>query len=385
MSVINKMLRDLDQRQTAQVQLDNKSGAPVLRHGTASVGETAVPRPTARRGFNQSVAVLILLALLAVAIGGAFWWWQKSPPDAGAPVASQPTTQTAPVPAAATVTATVSTASTAAATPAPKADSVSVEPPDRIASKANTSAKSPSVKTVDRSIPPPDRPANGAGSDGANFKLSLAVSQSASPKTVAAPQPAAVSSAGAGSGAGAGASADGQTAQVRQLQAGRETLAQAQGLWNAGSHDAAIELLQQALAIAERSALSSSTAANTQLLATLAREQGRMQLAQGRPQAALDGLTRLEPLLGRDADAWALRGNVAQRLGRHQDSVHAYTTALQIRPNEQRWLLGAAVSLAALGQTGGASEMAAKARALGPISVEVQNYLRQAGVPLNEP
>lgn len=383
MSVINKMLRDLDQRQTAQVQLDNKSGAPVLRHGTASVGETAVPRPTARRGFNQSVAVLILLALLAVAIGGAFWWWQKSPPEAVAPLVSQPATQTAPVPAAATVTATVSTATTAAATPAPKADSVSVEPPDRIASKANTSAKSPSIKTVDRSPPPPDRPANGAGSDGANLKLSLAVSQSASPKTVAAPQPAAVSSAGAG--ASAGVSADGQTAQVRQLQAGRETLAQAQGLWNAGSHDAAIELLQQALAIAERSALSSATAANTQLLATLAREQGRMQLAQGRPQAALDGLTRLEPLLGRDADAWALRGNVAQRLGRHLDSVHAYTTALQIRPDEQRWLLGAAVSLAALGQTGGASEMAAKARALGPISVEVQNYLRQAGVPLNEP
>jgi Tfp pilus assembly protein PilF len=384
-SVINKMLRDLDQRQTAQVQLDNKSGAPVLRQGTASVGETAVPRPTARRGFNQSVAVLIQLALLAVAIGGAFWWWQKSPADAGAPLASQPSTQTAPVPAAATDTATGSTVSTAAATPATKADSVSVEPPDRIASKANTSAKSPSVKTVDRSIPPPDRPANGAGSEGANLKLSLAVSQTVSPKTVAALQPAAVSSAGAGSGASAGVSADGQTAQVRQLQAGRETLAQAQGLWNAGSHDAAIELLQQALAIAERSALSSSTAANTQLLATLAREQGRMQLAQGRPQAALDGLTRLEPLLGRDADAWALRGNVAQRLGRHQDSVHAYTTALQIRPNEQRWLLGAAVSLAALGQTGGASEMAAKARALGPISAEVQNYLRQAGVPLNEP
>ena len=80
-----------------------------------------------------------------------------------------------------------------------------------------------------------------------------------------------------------------------------------------------------------------------------------------------------------------MRGNVAQRLGRHQDSVHAYTTALQLRPNEQRWLLGAAVSLAALGHTADASEMAAKARAQGPISAEVQNYLRQAGVALSEP
>jgi Flp pilus assembly protein TadD len=110
-----------------------------------------------------------------------------------------------------------------------------------------------------------------------------------------------------------------------------------------------------------------------------------MQLADGRPQAALEGLTRLEPLLGREADAWAMRGNAAQRLGRHQDSVQAYSKALQLRPNEQRWLLGAAVSLAALGQTANASDMATKARALGPISKEVQAYLRQAGVRLNEP
>jgi Flp pilus assembly protein TadD len=169
------------------------------------------------------------------------------------------------------------------------------------------------------------------------------------------------------------------------LQAGREALAQAQSLWNAGSHDAASELLQQALGLAERTAGSSPTGANAQLLATLAREQARMQIANGRPQAALDGLSRLESYIGQDADAWALRGNAAQRLGRHQDSVRAYTAALQIRPNEQRWLLGAAVSQAALGQAANASELAAKARALGPISKEVQNYLRQSGVSLNEP
>jgi tetratricopeptide (TPR) repeat protein len=162
-------------------------------------------------------------------------------------------------------------------------------------------------------------------------------------------------------------------------------LTQAQSLWNAGSRDAANELLQHALLIAEHSAGSSPTPATMQLLATLAREQGRMQIAEGRPQAALDGLTRLEPSLSQDADAWAMRGNAAQRLSRHQESVRAYSAALQIRPNEQRWLLGAAVSLAALGQTANASDMAAKARALGPISKEVQTYLRQAGVSLNEP
>ena len=58
--------------------------------------------------------------------------------------------------------------------------------------------------------------------------------------------------------------------------------------------------------------------------------------------------------------------------------------ALQSRPNEQRWMLGAAVSLAALGQTSSATEMANKARAVGLISPEVQAYLRQMGVSFDD-
>jgi tetratricopeptide (TPR) repeat protein len=219
-----------------------------------------------------------------------------------------------------------------------------------------------------------------------------ATSSVLTPIALPAPQVATSSTAsGAVAGAAPGASpsavtsTDAQAAQARQMQAGREALAQAQGLWNAGSHDAANELLQHALVLAERSASASPTPANSQLLATLAREQARMHIADGRAQAALDGLARLEPLLGQEADVWALRGNAAQRLGRHPESLRAYTTALQMRPNEQRWLLGAAVSMAALGQTANASEMAAKARAIGPVSKEVQSYLRQAGVTLIEP
>lgn len=196
-----------------------------------------------------------------------------------------------------------------------------------------------------------------------------------------APTPAPVATAAVA----ATASADSATGATRQLQAGRDALAQAQALWSAGSHDAAADLLQGAMGVIERSASSSPSVAQTQLLAALARELGRMHLAEGRPAAALDALTRVEPQLGREADIWAMRGNAAQRLGKHQDSVHAYATALQLRPNEQRWLLGSAVSLAALGQTANATEMADKARALGPISKEVQAYLRQAGVRVSEP
>jgi tetratricopeptide (TPR) repeat protein len=112
----------------------------------------------------------------------------------------------------------------------------------------------------------------------------------------------------------------------------------------------------------------------------MVRELTRMQLMESRPAPVLELLTRLEPVLGNQADLWAVRANAAQRLGRHQDSVHAYMTALQSRPNEQRWLLGAAVSLAALGQTASAADMATKARAVGVVSKDVLAYLRQMGV-----
>ena len=133
-----------------------------------------------------------------------------------------------------------------------------------------------------------------------------------------------------------------------------------------------MEVLQQAIDAAER--------ASSPLLLTLVREMARMQLAEGHYGAVWELLTRLEPHLGSQADLWAIRANAAQRLGRHQDSVHAYLIALKTRPDEQRWLLGAAVSLAALGQSTSATEMAEKARTVGPINKDIAAYLRQAGV-----
>jgi tetratricopeptide (TPR) repeat protein len=142
-------------------------------------------------------------------------------------------------------------------------------------------------------------------------------------------------------------------------------------------------LLQDVLASGERSLTASSTALGAGLLA-LVRELTRMQLADARPGAAWDLLVHLEPQIRDEADLWAVRGNAAQRLARHQDSVHAYMAALQLRPGEQRWMLGAAVSLAALGKNDAAADMADKALAVGPISKDVQAYLRQMGVPLKD-
>ena len=126
----------------------------------------------------------------------------------------------------------------------------------------------------------------------------------------------------------------------------------------------------------------SQQAANNEASLAL-RDTVRQQLARGDYTGIWNTLSHLEES-PKNSDLWAIRANAAQRLGRHQESVHAYLMALEANPNEPRWLLGAAVSLAALGKTAQAAEMAERARSLAPINKDVLNYLRQSGVSLND-
>jgi hypothetical protein len=165
-----------------------------------------------------------------------------------------------------------------------------------------------------------------------------------------------------------------------------EAIAQAQRLWNSGAREAALEFLGAALAGIERThgvELALPGAGASAALAML-RELVRMETVQARPAAVLAVLKRYERLSGGQADLWAVRGNAAQRLSHHAEAVQAYLTALKIRPGEGRWMLGAAVSLAAQGQTGAAAEFVEQARAVGVPSPEVLSYLRQLGVQVRE-
>jgi len=177
--------------------------------------------------------------------------------------------------------------------------------------------------------------------------------------------------------AGAGAPAAPPEPLKPRLPAATEVLAQAQERWNLGEPSAALGLLQSAVSRLEPAGASEATA-----LAALTREYVRMTLSQGQLTAAWSMLTRLELPLAGVADIWALRGNVAQRLGRHPEAVQAYLKALELRPNEPRWMLGAAVSLAQQGQTGPAGELAEMARQAGALRPDVANCLRQLGVVL---
>jgi len=370
MSVINKVLRDLDKRQGTTPAAPT-AAEQVLRSGTASI-ETLEPVPRARTAPASAVrwGALGLPALALALVGGGVTLWQSGvlgPQMANAPVkpASAVVTQEAPAaPTASVPAAPVAVVAVIETPPVPVVPAIVAAPASRFES---TLAVPRDIKPSGVQQPAPI-PASAAPSPPPKTPASATV-VAAAPAAISVPPAPAPSAA--------------ELAQKQQL-AVRDALAHAQSLWNAGSRDAAVDLLQQAMASTERTAQTAPGAGTTQTLVLLVREFGRIQLSEGRPGAVWDTLTRMEPLLRNEPEMWALRANAAQRLGRHQDSVHAYMTALQSRPNEQRWLLGAAVSLAALGQTTSAAEMAEKARAAGPISREVQTYLRQMGVPLRD-
>jgi MSHA biogenesis protein MshN len=360
MSVINKVLRDLDQRQSPSTR------APVdpLRRYTVGVETPTPPRRKAASRSAWGGWWLVLLFVVVGAVAGSYAWlrWQaptEMPSNAPLtlqlkdddvlnlpaslsvapvenPMAVEPVSVPEPTPPAIV----------APAVPAPVEPAIEAKSPPRAVAPTPRPAAEPVPQPATKSQPVPVAPA-----------------KSEVPAAAVGSAPASLPPAAAPS-----------TAQ-RQQQAARDALAQAQTLWNTGSQDTAVATLQAAVAVAERQD-------GGGMLLPLVRELARMELAQGQPAAVLELLVRLEPQLKNQPDLWAVRANAAQRLGRHQDSVLAYGVALQSRPAEARWLLGMAVSLAAMGQTQQAGAMVEKARASGPISPDVALYLRQQGVPM---
>jgi MSHA biogenesis protein MshN len=383
MSVINKMLRDLDQRQSPSTA---PAADPVRRH-TVSVEAHSSPRGSAAPRSRWGLW-LAMVALVALAGGVYGWQWMggEAAVRGDAPVSLRlkdddvlnlQAPSQAPIPVATPAAVAVSEVVVDAAPLPLAAASAPIEPAVVVTTPPTTVAAAPPSALATAVVPP-----NATGAAVESPRPQPVVSAAS-----VVPRAAAVASVPASSSASPArpvVPATGSPAPLpvvgvaqRQQQAARDALGQAQALWNSGSQDNAVTALQAAVAVAERQD-------NAGLLVPLVRELARMELARGHPGAVLELLTRLEPQLADQPDLWAVRANVAQRLGRHQDSLLAYGVALQSRPTESRWLLGMAVSLAAMGQTSQASAMVDKARAVGPISPDVLQYLRQQGVPLPE-
>jgi MSHA biogenesis protein MshN len=368
-SVINKMLRDLDARRVeGQLPDLQRPISPAGLQGTASVTPGRNPRPRPRRWLVLLAGALVL----ALVIFKALEAMKAQPSPAPAMVSAPPLVPQVPMPApepvpvqAATPAAPAEPLPPKATARAPALPSVPLSAPAPVAPKTQ-----PSEPLVRAQVPPAP-PSQPAVRDAPQAQTS--VPAVLPPPATPAPAPVPV----AGQMPPVAAPREANLSAERRQGAAIETLAQAQGLWNGGSREAGLDLLREAVMAVER-----AQPRDTELLARLVREQVRMELALGRAGNALALLTRLETDLSQQPDLWAVRGNAAQRLGRHAEAVHAYLAALQLRPGEQRWMLGAAVSLAAQGQLEAAGVQVEQARALGPVSPEVLTYLRQAGVAL---
>lgn len=361
MSVVNKMLRDLDQRHGARSD-DSTQGRPSigadLKHGTHSVAVGSAGATTPGYGRRIGLAVIACVVLV-----GAAWYTRQhriqgagGEPVQGAISAPQEALQPINNPV-------LSSTSVLAMVPVTIAPSRSAP----LAARPETTA--PTAAAARTAFAPGPVPAVSLRMDSMLSTRPLAAEAKAPAPTALPLKPASLV-------------ADTAPNFQRQKQASADALAQAQTLWSAGSQAAAIDLMQQAVDAAERAVKAGTSPPGNTVLLSLVREWTRMQMALGRYGPVWDTLSRLEPVLGNAPDLWGLRGNTAQRLGHHADSVRAYTAALQSHPNEQRWMLGAAVSMAALGQTDQAAAMAEKAQSVGDISREVQTYLHQMGVPL---
>lgn len=397
MSVINKVLRDLDNRSASPQQPFGEGSAAASREPLPT-GVVAVPplpvvalHPPPRRGWPWGMLLLIPLLGGLAAIG---WWWQGS---AGADAVSQsgpqkpvavpvpPVPSVAAAPVGQLVAAPVITPADAPAAAASEAlFPPGVARPEALASLPLPAPVAPPAaavvlpaggpgvpaSTVASVAPPAARLVPPAPAGAASTAARVAAVAPVAPVAPAAPKPAVEMPPVA------------IPAPVPWPDAALEAVGQAQRMWGSGARDTALAFLRDALGGMERAHGSDLAPERPGASAGLAmvRELVRMEQVMGNHAQVLALLKRHEALAARQADLWAVRGSAAQRLTQHAEAADAYRTALRLRPGEPRWMLAAAVSLAALGNVADAGQLVEQARASGPVNPEVLSYLRQLGV-----
>lgn len=128
--------------------------------------------------------------------------------------------------------------------------------------------------------------------------------------------------------------------------------------------DAARRLLQEGLAI---------NPANAQFVVAL----GRVFAERREYAKALEVLGGARPEAQSGAEYHALLGNVLQRLARHAEAAEAFQAALRGAPQNGSAWVGLGISLDALGKRAEAAEAFRRALASGPIGAELKNFAEQ--------
>ena len=321
MSLINKMLKDLEARQSGTQQPDPQSIYKGLR---------STSRPPARR----MLVVAILGGMLLAGVAGWFGWQhlRVQTPEASAP-AVMPEVATAP----AVVTAPVRPAITKPrkAVTANRTSRPAVTP----AATTNASPSSPAIEFSNRTMTKEDQAEN-KYREGVQFiRQSRSEDAEQRLRAALALNPAHVHA--------------------------RESLAAVlveQGRWLEAQ-----ALLEDGLRVLPNQVSFGF------LLA-------RLYVEQGKDAAGLQLLERLQPHAGGSPDFLAFMATLYQRTGRHADAVNYFKQATSARPAEGRWWVGLGISLEAVNDrdNGRAAFQRANALPLDPRLAEfVANRLQQ--------
>ena len=360
MSVINKMLQDLDRRQAL-----------------GAGGETNVVRASSTRSGGHEWFWRILVVLLTVALGWMGWVAIQLLPRK--PIATELAFQAAaearsraakPAPAAAPAPVPAAPVTQAAPAEEPKPTEEKAAPATPMVSDALRLALQLETPIQERASQP------------AKSTAPAPRAVSAKPKaTSAEPAPAkgTVDKRPRASSGSESAEAHFRRAALL-LNHGRVSEAEDQlaGALRADPSHAAARQAYVALLIEQRRLheaqrlLEDALALNPEQ-PTLALTLARILVGQREYRGALEVLERAGPAAG--ADFQAMRGAVLQRVGRHADAVNAYQTALQAGAAQPAtsWI-GLAISLESLGRKSEAVLAYRRALAAGPLAQEARDY-----------
>ena len=387
MSLINKMLRDLESRQQ-----DNVAASP-----TRPVYQD-LRSPRSKRVGARVPLVVGLVAIAGVVYGGYYAWdkWGRtdipSPrplaqsPAVAPPVARAPTTPVTPVVTENTNAASSPTSDGTA--PGPVSTPVPVQP-DPIAPavppvvvKANPeSIEAPAEKKTQAPVAIP-------------VSTRTAKAPAAKPKPTAAIAPEEVRAEGSVDKRVRPFTSEEKAesayrAALRYLDQGRADDAArdlVEALHADPQHKRARELLvglslkngrwREAQQLLEEGLVHSPKHYPfAQLLA-------RIHIDHGAEQNALALLERAAPLASNDPDFRSLLATVYQRVGRHADAVTTFGQVVELRPGDARAWLGLAISLESERQSGPARRAYERAQQLGGLPTPLAKYTEQRLVAL---
>jgi MSHA biogenesis protein MshN len=370
MSIINRMLRELDRRRAA-----GEEGGAALR---AQVRAVAPPSRSSSEWFWRVVAMLLFLAA-----GWTVWViYQLQPRTVATELAqraAEGTRRRSPItPVAAPAPASVQAPAAHAAAPAPSADPAVQKPaPERLAAPIEMLRLALTIDTplAPRPQKPADRPASSA-------PARMASSERAA-RAPAAPSPARVEKRDRERGPAdraelefrraaallnSGRVADAEHALVAALDADRSHQAARQTLIalyiEQRRIDDALRQLQEGL---------DANPSYTPFVVALA----RIHVDRRNYDEALKLLEQSNATAQGSPDFHALRGAVLQRLNRHAEAADAYRRALNSGAQTGTSWVGLGISLEAMGQRPEAAEAFRRGIATGTLAADVRAYVDQ--------